>query len=109
MFYCVKCQEKNKWPKSMHKSQGRCESCGKVAECYDVPSSSLPDEVPVRKKVKPSNEVYLLISGETLQFEGDEQETLEYLAKNHDSGMAYRLYKAQEMEVEFVAKLKARR
>lgn len=42
MFYCEKCRIKKGWPKSITGSYGRCEICGKVAECYDRPSRSLP-------------------------------------------------------------------
>ncbi|MFA6096529.1 MAG: hypothetical protein WC788_02775 [Candidatus Paceibacterota bacterium] len=42
MFYCEKCREENKWPKSLFKSYGPCEMCGKVRECNDVPSRCLP-------------------------------------------------------------------
>jgi len=46
MFYCEKCRKKNKWPKSVSGSRGRCEMCGKTADCYDTPSSALPDPKP---------------------------------------------------------------
>lgn len=42
MFFCGKCEKKNDWPNSIFKSFGRCEVCGKSAECNDVPSSYLP-------------------------------------------------------------------
>ncbi len=42
MFFCVKCEVKNGWPNSIFKSYGRCEMCGKSAECNDVPSKYLP-------------------------------------------------------------------
>ncbi|MCK4800069.1 hypothetical protein KAS31_03765 [Candidatus Parcubacteria bacterium] len=42
MFYCEECRIKKGWPKSIVGSYGRCEICGKVAECYDRPSKSLP-------------------------------------------------------------------
>jgi hypothetical protein len=43
MFYCNNCAEKNGYPESIGKSLGMCECCGKVAECNDRPSSSLPE------------------------------------------------------------------
>lgn len=42
MFYCPDCQSRLEWPKSLFRSYGKCEMCGKVATCYDVPSSCLP-------------------------------------------------------------------
>ncbi len=42
MFYCDPCSEKHGWPKSWHKSKGKCEMCGEVAICNDVPSKALP-------------------------------------------------------------------
>lgn len=42
MFYCKRCQEKNSWPEGLGRSYGRCEVCGKTAECYDVASKYLP-------------------------------------------------------------------
>jgi len=42
MFYCEKCKVKNEWPEGFMKSFGRCECCGKSADCYDVASSRLP-------------------------------------------------------------------
>ena len=42
MFYCEPCQCKHDWPQSMSRSYGRCECCGKTAECFDVPSRFLP-------------------------------------------------------------------
>lgn len=44
MFYCDKCAEKRKWPKTWFKSNGRCEVCGNMAECNDKPSKELPRE-----------------------------------------------------------------
>lgn len=43
MFFCVKCERKNKWPNSLFKSYGACEICGSVGECNDVPSKYLPN------------------------------------------------------------------
>ncbi len=37
MFYCDACAQKKKWSKSFVRSQGPCESCGKVTDCNDVP------------------------------------------------------------------------
>ena len=42
MFYCNKCAEKEGWPESIGKSHGKCEMCGEVDTCNDVPSSRLP-------------------------------------------------------------------
>lgn len=42
MFYCPPCQKKNQWPESMARSRGRCEACGRTADCYDTPSKYLP-------------------------------------------------------------------
>lgn len=48
MFFCEKCRVRNKWFTSFGQSYGRCEICGKTAECHDVPSKYLPPEqVPV--------------------------------------------------------------
>jgi hypothetical protein len=42
MFFCEACKAKNNWPGWCKASHGRCEMCGTVADCYDVPSSALP-------------------------------------------------------------------
>jgi hypothetical protein len=43
MFYCDACAKKYQWPTWMSKSsRGRCEMCGRVKDCYDVPSRALP-------------------------------------------------------------------
>lgn len=45
MFYCETCRKEHKWPKGLSgfpTSQGACEMCRKVGECYDVPSAHLP-------------------------------------------------------------------
>lgn len=42
MLYCEKCREANKWPESVFMSHGKCEVCGTVGECNDVPSERLP-------------------------------------------------------------------
>jgi len=42
MFYCEQCRKRKKWPGSISKSLGPCECCGKVRECHERPSSSLP-------------------------------------------------------------------
>ena len=42
MFFCDKCAEQNNWPQSVVRSRGRCEVCGEVAVCYDMPCSCLP-------------------------------------------------------------------
>jgi hypothetical protein len=42
MFYCDECAEKNGWPKTLAKSKGKCECCGKQAECNERSSSKLP-------------------------------------------------------------------
>jgi hypothetical protein len=43
MFFCEECRVKNNWPGIIEASYGPCEVCGKTAECYDVPSSRLPE------------------------------------------------------------------
>lgn len=35
MFYCNKCADKKNWPRTMAKSYGNCEVCGKTAVCND--------------------------------------------------------------------------
>jgi hypothetical protein len=47
MFYCEKCRNKWKWPKSMARSLGRCEMCGSASACWDRPASTLPDPIGV--------------------------------------------------------------
>jgi hypothetical protein len=42
MFYCDECAEKNGYPQSIIRSKGPCELCDRVANCSDMPSSSLP-------------------------------------------------------------------
>ena len=42
MFYCKECAEKNGYPESIAKSHGKCELCGNIRVCNDVPSSKLP-------------------------------------------------------------------
>lgn len=51
MFYCEDCQAKNNWPESFSMSRGGCEMCGKMAVCYDTPSSQLPDRKPESDEV----------------------------------------------------------
>lgn len=41
MFFCNDCKTKNNWPGLWESSYGKCEMCGKIAPCYDVPSSRL--------------------------------------------------------------------
>lgn len=43
MFYCDPCARLRVWPRTPYKSHGRCEMCGEVAVCNDLPSSLLPD------------------------------------------------------------------
>lgn len=43
MFFCKPCEDYNDWPGSLFKSFGKCEMCGKTAECSDVPSKYLPE------------------------------------------------------------------
>lgn len=54
MFYCAKCAKKNKWPESVMRSRGRCEMCGKNADCYDTPSTALPDPPKPKKATEPT-------------------------------------------------------
>ena len=42
MFYCTKCAEDRKWPETMFKSRGKCETCGEVAVCNEMASKNLP-------------------------------------------------------------------
>jgi len=43
MFYCQDCAEEKGWPTdTMVKSRGKCEICGELAICEDVPSKFLP-------------------------------------------------------------------
>jgi len=46
MFYCQQCATTNGWPFDdwMGLSRGPCEICHTVAECADIPSSSLPEK-----------------------------------------------------------------
>lgn len=57
MFFCEKCRKKKGWPESIRGSHGRCEVCGKTADCHDVPSCALPvgaDGLPKpKRKPKP--------------------------------------------------------
>ena len=46
MFYCEECRVNNGWFNSFMRSYGRCEMCGCIGECYDMPSSSLPEFCP---------------------------------------------------------------
>jgi len=52
MFYCEKCRKKWKWPEGLSGSHGRCELCGKTADCYDIPSSELPPSKTEKKPKK---------------------------------------------------------
>lgn len=62
MFYCQECAIKHAWPYSVaiHRSRCRCDSCGQVEECLDVPSQYLtgaqqnPDR---RWPIKPKEKV----------------------------------------------------
>ena len=42
MFYCTPCAHEREWPEGRFKSHGKCEVCGKVAACSDIPSRDLP-------------------------------------------------------------------
>ena len=42
MFYCDDCKEKKDWYFSIMKSKGKCEVCGEIKLCNNVPSSQLP-------------------------------------------------------------------
>lgn len=42
MFFCDECKTQNGWPGIIPLSRGPCECCGKVRDCYDVPSAFLP-------------------------------------------------------------------
>ncbi len=53
MFYCEKCRHDAGWPESVRTSFGPCEMCGRVKECHDRPSSSLP--LPKRRRAKKLN------------------------------------------------------
>lgn len=57
MFYCEKCRKKNKWPESGMGSHGRCEVCGKTADCHDTPSSVLPDPPKPKKGKTPKSKL----------------------------------------------------
>ena len=46
MFYCDECRDKNEWPDTWAKSEGKCELCGKQAVCNDRPSGRLPPTKP---------------------------------------------------------------
>jgi hypothetical protein len=49
MFYCKDCQVKQDWPEGFRYSYGPCEVCHKTKECFDVPSSRLPEPEKVKK------------------------------------------------------------
>jgi hypothetical protein len=55
MFYCKDCGDKYGYPESVGKSIGRCELCGALDECSDVPSSFLP--MP-KKQIDPITGLY---------------------------------------------------
>lgn len=42
MFYCDECAKKYEYPKTIFKSDGKCECCDKMATCNDMPSKYLP-------------------------------------------------------------------
>jgi hypothetical protein len=45
MLYCNPCADVNCWPKALamlSMSYGKCEICGNIRPCNDVPSSALP-------------------------------------------------------------------
>jgi hypothetical protein len=51
MFYCEDCRIERDYPESMVKSTGKCEICGELAACNDVPSKFLTVVNP-KKEVK---------------------------------------------------------
>jgi hypothetical protein len=51
MFYCEPCREKNNWPGIIKVSYGKCEECGGIRGCYDVPTAALPKPVEPPKPV----------------------------------------------------------
>lgn len=54
MFYCDACGQENEWPEGFIRSHGKCELCGRVADCNDVRSSALPNPKP--KTAEPPKE-----------------------------------------------------
>ena len=42
MFYCDDCAKIKGWPEGLDTSYSRCEICGRITGCYDVPSKYLP-------------------------------------------------------------------
>lgn len=42
MHYCDECAKARDWPITMFRSRGKCETCGKLADCSDRPSRLLP-------------------------------------------------------------------
>jgi hypothetical protein len=42
MFYCAACKDMNEWPASAGRLFCKFEVCGKLSNCYDVPSDHLP-------------------------------------------------------------------
>ena len=53
MFYCKKCAKRRGWPERIFMSKGRCEICGELRPCYDIPSHELPvsEKVAILKRV----------------------------------------------------------
>ena len=41
MFYCDECADGRNWPKSISKSYGNCEICGRASECNNVRMGAL--------------------------------------------------------------------
>jgi hypothetical protein len=52
MLYCNECAHRTGWPSAFTPQHGRCEICGKLGDCNDVPSWKLPP-VPGPKKLIP--------------------------------------------------------
>jgi hypothetical protein len=42
MFYCNACAEARGWPWTLFRSYGRCEVCGRQANCNERPARLLP-------------------------------------------------------------------
>lgn len=91
MFYCEECRKNRNYPESISKSYGKCELCGEIVRCNDVPSSKLPTEM--KKNTLKGGENFLYDAQLAIQIT---QEGIKIL----DNGL-YELHKSEIDDIAF--------
>lgn len=70
MFYCEPCGKKKGWPASVSLSMGRCELCGTITGCNDVPHSQLPPPEPPKPTIQQEADFDQALHGMSLALVG---------------------------------------